>query len=54
MYITDPCKIDPCGKNALCSISEDGERECSCSDDLMGTQGDPLTECYGKLLLSSI
>ena len=46
IIIIDPCSTNPCGKNAICSVIDNGGRNCSCSDDF--PRGDPLIGCYGK------
>ena len=50
-HISDPCLKNPCGTNANCSVSESGERECSCPDDF--PKGNPIHKCHGKLPFES-
>ena len=50
--IPDPCVKNPCGTNANCSVSESGERECSCPDDF--PKGNPIHKCHGILPFESL
>ena len=52
IVIIGPCSTEPCGKNSICSVIDNGVRNCSCPEDF--PRGDPLIGCYGKCTLYCI
>ena len=43
------CKSNPCGRNAVCQDSIDGNYACVCQE---GFSGDPFKGCQGKTVIT--